>query len=258
MKTDPFVGFAGVTSAEQAECLLEMAKQQRLPRDRRLAVGVLTSFKALLAGVPSNPDLYVRPEELETLFLDSPRLLNLVHYNSSEARGLYAQVQEIVTAPSYCDGAQLNVVWPRPDQLLRLRTNIRMHMVLQVGRAAYQVAGGTPAGLVAQLRRYWAEMRGQSVPLIDRVWLDLSGGEGVALDITWALRAMTAIREAELDIEIGVAGGLHAGNLASLRPLLKLDPNLSWDAQSGLQTDGQLDLERCRAFWEASGALLSS
>jgi phosphoribosylanthranilate isomerase len=254
---DPYVGFSGVTTPEQAEALLEMAKLLPQPGGRRLMVGALTSFRGLQFGTPNNTQRYLKPEEIGGVFLQSRQLLNLIHYNS-QAAGLFSQVRELVVGPTYCDGIQLNVMWPRADQLLRLRQEVKTQIVLQLSWNSWLEIGQSVIRLVAKLRDdYCVDVGGGPVSLIDRLLIDFSGGRGRPLDIETTHGLLLHLVAADLPIAYGVAGGLSADNLHQLRPLLEICPGLSWDMESGIRTDDQLDLGKCRAAWEASRELLA-
>jgi phosphoribosylanthranilate isomerase len=243
----PSIGIAGVTTGEQAQRLLKYAEGMGWPHGRKVAIGALTSYKALAFGSPANTQRYVMPSELNEVFIVHGLAFNQVHFNSNAA-GLFAQLSSILKPSTYCDGVQLNVPWPRIDQLQRLRERIYVHVTLQISRRAFAMAGGTVSGLISQLSEY--------AGVVDRVLIDPSGGEGRPL----GRKTVDLIRElvrSELPFQWGVAGGLKAENVHELSPLLEVYPGLSWDAESGLRTQQDvLDLGKCRAFLAASVALV--
>jgi phosphoribosylanthranilate isomerase len=255
VRLHPYVGFTGVTTREQAMALRELHRWHPLP-GRVLMVGALSSHKALMFGAPSDPERYLLPVELDKVFLDGSGLLNLVHYNA-QAAGLADQVALVVKRPTHCHGVQLNVPWPRPDQLRRMRQEVFTQIVLQLSRQAWLMIREDSELLVSRLRHWYvADLGGGPKPLFDRLLIDFSGGRGVELNVEVAAKILTALIEAELPFQYGLAGGLNPDNLECLAPLLARSPDLSWDMESGVRTDGQLDLEKCEAAWEASRELL--
>lgn len=244
---EPSIGIAGVTTADQAKMLIGHAQQIGWPHGYRLAIGALTSYKALALGGPSNSSRYLMPSDLNEVFGGHRMVFNQIHFNS-DAAGLFGQLYSILKEPTYCDGVQLNIPWPRLDQLQRLRERIYIHVTLQISRRAYAMAGNTAEGLIKKLQDYGG--------VVDRVLVDPSGGEGKPLSIE-ALDLLNQLAGSDLPFQWGVAGGLKAENVHQLAPLLNVVPDLSWDAESGLRDEADgLDLEKCRGFLTASAALI--
>ena len=110
--------------------------------------------------------------------------------------------------------------------------------------------GHDPRRIVARLAEYEG--------LIDYALLEPSGGVGKAFVPTYIAPILEACVASNLDIGWGVAGGLGAGRLSVLEPLLEICPELSWDAQARLRSaDGQvLDLAACEQYLREGIALL--
>ncbi|HVE80773.1 MAG TPA: hypothetical protein VNA68_01375 [Candidatus Dormibacteraeota bacterium] len=244
----PYIGITGVTDRHQVEVLLKSAEELGWPDSHQLMIGALVSYKGLTLGAASNINRYISPDSLDRVFVGSKMALNLAHYNS-RAAGLCAQLETILKPCKYADGVQLNVDWPRPDQLERLRERMFTRVVLQVSRRAYASVGQSPAALGRKLQDYCG--------VVDSVLFDPSGGQGVELDVDRSKEILEALTDSGLPMSWGLAGGLSADNIAILGPLLEIYPELSWDAESALRDEhDQLDLKKCLGFLTASAALL--
>lgn len=251
MRTKPYAGITGITTRSQSEAIIEIAEEIGWPRDYKLMIGALASYKGLAFGKLANPNQYVYVDDIDTILIGDSRVLNLVHYNS-RAAGLFAQIRDVIKRVTYADGVQLNIAWPDRYQLQRLRERIYTTVVLQIGPNAYKMAGD-PLKLIVKLENY----RG----LIDYVLIDPSGGLGRSFDVGFATDVLGELIQADLGYRLGIAGGLGPDNVDKLEPLLSTFEGyaLCWDAQSRLR-DGEdrLDLGRCRDYLEASAELIRS
>lgn len=248
MYTQPYIGITGITTQRESEALVQMAESLGWPQSHGLMVGVLASYKGLSRGCLANPRQYVAMDRLDEVLVDDGRLLNLIHYNS-RASGLYGQLREVLQGLKCVDGLQLNIAWPDPRQLDRLRSHHYAQIVLQVGATAYRMVGATPDGLLRALQPY--------AGLIERVLIDPSGGTGQVFDRQFARTILRRLVESDLPMRWGIAGGLGPDNLYRLEDLLSIYPQLSWDAQARLRNDKDgLDLAKCRYYLEASLALI--
>ncbi len=244
MQIKPYIGVTGVTTPEQALELVEIIGSLGLPRSRKLMIGALMSYRGLSRGELANPSQYIFPDQIDEVFPDDNRVFNLVHYNS-RAEGLYSQIRDVVSRVTYADGVQLNIAWPEPKQLTRLRSRAYTAVVLQISMAAYRMVAGRPSQLVAALQPYYG--------LVDCILVDPSGGTGRRFDRAWSEDIIGELVKGYLPMRLGIAGGLGPDNLDCLVPLLRIYPDLSWDAQARLRNDkDQLDVGRCRAYLEAS------
>lgn len=248
MKTKPYVGITGVTSIVQSEAIAGYAELLGWPRTHKVMVGALASYKGL-RGRSANPRQYVGVDQIDSVFVNDRVCLNLIHYNS-RANGLFAQLNELLSDARYVDGVQLNISWPWLDALRRLQSRFYTVITLQISSRAYQMIGGTPTRLVSTLAPYEG--------LIEYVLIDPSGGTGKDFDSHLAKVMLKTLVDSGLGMKWGIAGGLGRGKLERLRPLLEIDPGLSWDAQARLRTiSDELDESLWKPYLEESRKLLA-
>ena len=246
----PYVGITGVRSKVELDSLKRLIESYGLPSSHQLMVGVLTSYKGLSRGILADSHQYVLPKDVETVFIEDSRMLNLLHYNS-RAGSLMMQLEDILSDTVLCDGVQLNIAWPPPAELKRWRERSRARITLQVSARAYAEVGTAPDRLVKRLAAYEG--------LVDAVLLDMSGGLGREIDGTEAQLVLRAFLKARLTMKFGVAGGLTYRNLHEvLTPIRDLYPGLSFDAQARLRSASTktLDLDLCERYIAAAVQLL--
>lgn len=244
MTTTPYIGVTGFMSREQVEAALEGFPSSPFIK---LMVGVLVSDKTL-SGVPNSyPNSFPHPDDIAEIFVDDPRVLNLVHYNTHNQRGLARQLDTLFeTAGPNCHGVQLNITWPSPEELKLLHNAWRdKQIVLQLGREAFQ-AKQSPEVVAKYLGIY--------KHLIDYVLFDMSGGFGVDIDISLATDSFGEYLKQGLNryLGFGLAGGLDAERIADLAPLFRISQTLSIDAQGKLRTNDQLDLAKVHDYIRAA------
>jgi hypothetical protein len=249
MRNMAYIGITGIKTLAESHALARMTRELGLPETHCLMMGGLASYKGLKLGYVSDPKQYVLPYELNRSFLRHDRVLNIVHYNS-KVEGLSGQLDELIRAIDRADGVQLNIPWPRPSVIRRLRVPSAI-VILQVSSAASAMLDHDPDRIAAKLAEYDG--------LIDYALIDPSGGVGRNFEPEYAVNALTALVASGLSICWGIAGGLGPGRLGVLEPLLEIYPELSWDAQARLRTvDGQaLDLAACRQYLREGVALLN-
>lgn len=241
MSKTAYIGITGVKTEEESLRILEIVREIGLPSTHRVMIGGLASYKGLSRGVVADPNQYVLPDELRTVFNPDRQLFNVVHYNS-RAKGLVAQVEVLLDRVEVADGIQLNIAWPEPSILRRLRDRYYAEIVLQVSAEAAAMLAHEPVRIAAKLAQYEG--------VIDYALLDPSGGVGKPFDLGYIAPILEAVVDTNLDIGWGVAGGLGPGQLEKLESLLQICPTLSWDSQARLRTaDGQaLDLAACEQY----------
>lgn len=252
----PYIGITGFMNREQVQAVLDQLDLIGFPSTHRLMVGVLVSPKSLrreaLKDIWRNK--YPDPYQLGTIFVRDPRALNLVHYNTKEPN-LADQLARVVDLTPNIDGFQLNIVWPDPAELRLFRErHSEMKIVLQIGpKVLASHDSGCPQWLELhdRLRRY----RG----LVDYLLLDGSGGVGIELDTDYFSQIIFGLSIfSDIRFMLGIAGGLSEESVVRLiSPVLKICPDMSWDAQGCLRTlDDQLDLEKCTGYLAASSRLI--
>ncbi len=244
MTTTPYIGVTGFMNRTQVEQALEGFPHTPF---LKLMVGVLASDKTL-SGVPnSHPNSFPHPDDIAEIFVDDPRVLNLVHYNTHNQKGLARQLDTLFeTAGPNCHGAQLNVTWPSPEEL-KWQHNAwgDKQIVLQLGREAFQ-SKQSPVMVARYLGIY--------KQLIDYVLFDMSGGFGVEIDVNLATECLVEYLKYGLDryFGFGLAGGLDAEKVSNLASLLRVSQTLSVDAQGKLRSNDQLDLQKVRAYIQSA------
>ena len=244
-----YIGITGFTTPEEVAAVV--ADLPARP-GRLLMCGVLLS-NALLSGQTSDaPNRCPPPGAIASIFSDDPRCLNLVHYRPRPGANLAdALVQATEVGGPNCHGVQINATrgapWPEPAALTEYRhRSAPQRIVLQAGREAMASVDGDPT----RLARRCAEYTG----IVTDVLVDASEGLGIPLDAIRSARYLEAMASAAPDLDLVVAGGLSAGNIAELlSPLLPQWADVSIDAEGRLR-DGEdrLDIVAARAYLEAS------
>lgn len=250
MPTTPYVGITGFTARKEVEYLLTL-----LPKNlkRKIMVGVLCSFKSL-RGIPLKPlwqKRFVQPEKIEDVFLEDSRLLNLVHYSTSEGKedSILDDMIEIhnLAGPNF-HGFQLNIAWPEIYQLEKYRLTVgkNYRVVLQIGEKAMEKIGWNHEELAERVSDY--------KNLITDILFDLSGGQGKVFESKKALSFILAILEKNPEIGIGVAGGLGPDTIDEfVRPIAEKIPYLSIDAEGRLRnSENELDFNLVKRYLEKS------
>lgn len=271
----PYVGIAGFMTPQEVRAVAADAYTiggfgTPTYGGRKLAIGVLASWKTLNGVPPGNPKRYPKIEEVRSI-LDaaaapyahrSPwqpategtdfdlkaRCLRIIHYNSREPN-LVAQLDRLCEAAGpNLDGFQLNIAWP-PEEDVRWWADDHptMRVILQVNRAMFSNVARNPQLLAGELRKkYW--------PRVTDFLFDMSGGTGASVDIAEATRVLEALYgafggAAAGGANIGIAGGLGPSAVVALKPLFERWPDLSIDAESGVRDkDDALDGEKARQF----------
>jgi hypothetical protein len=212
---------------------------------RQIMMGVLVSSKTLAGGQNKYPHLYPPVKNLPSIFVSDPRFLNFVHYNTDNPLFLREELFKIIkffqggekkNGLNWLNGFQLNIAWPAISQLEDVKTAFpAFKIVLQIGPQALEQADYSPEKVMAMASGY--------LPFVDYFLLDVSAGFGKPLDadnIRPYLRGLSDLFSAGLVI----AGGLGPDTLHLAEPLIREFPEVSVDAQSGLQEKGALSINR--------------
>lgn len=251
MKIKPYVGITGFMNRKEAISSLAVWENLGIT-NRLLAIGVLVSWKTLNGYSASNPKRYPDVGKIQEIFRKHPHVLNLIHYNSKYEDGLGDQLIKLTAfGGRRCHGLQLNITWPSAFELLKWQEKFpKLRLVLQISKKAQKETNGDLRMLAARICEY-----GES---ITDVLIDPSQGRGEKMRVEKAQETLSIIRdvcneEAEMNIGLGVAGGLHGGNLREFKSLKCEFPNLSIDAESLLR-DGRDNLDRGLAKYYLQGA----
>ncbi len=235
----PYIGVTGIMTVQEARAALRIASTWE--STYKVMLGVLASSKTLSGRKNKWPNRYPAPERIVELFVDHPKALNLVHYSTDAPEYLAAQLLSLAKlAGPHLHGFQLNVTWPDTDELVHFHLNSNpvgcYQLVLQLGTKAIDQCSSLE-DLVARVEQY--------KDLVQYVLLDCSGGKGIPFDAALTYARMEALREACPWAHVVVAGGISGKREAFglLEKLLPLQDHLSCDAEGGLRTPDDDDLE---------------
>lgn len=239
-KRKPYDGITGFMDNQETLAVLESVPQDY---QRLIMIGVLVSSKTL-RGIPNKwVNRYPLIDKVESVFAADKRTLGLVHYNTDTPEHLFEEMLAITIkcmGSTGFNGFQLNVAWPDPSTLKRWRDNDMSEfqtIVLQIGGKAFAQVNHSPQELAKKIVSYG--------DTIDYLLLDPSGGLGQEFDPQIALGYLRALRDANTDIGLGVAGGLSSSTLHLLEPIIAEFPDVSIDAEGKLRTtEDHLDLNK--------------
>lgn len=258
----PYIGVTGIFALEDLVVAIREAfynRQTPFPKNYQLMIGVLVSYKTM-SGRRSEkfPNRYPPIESIPSLLDLNPGgfLTYLIHYNSRQPNLSNQLTMLVEICGQNLEGFQLNICWPDPKELHKFREEGHQHaIVLQIGREAFGVINKNPTILADKIS---AEYSG----LIDYVLLDPSGGEGKEMNIDKTDEYLSELYGRGLNdkIRFGIAGGLHSGNLESIRPLVEKYDSLSIDAEGKLRHphDDTLNHQELARFISAAKRLMTS
>lgn len=231
----PYIGITGITSPADSDLIAQFLAGNS---SRKVMIGVLVSAKTLRGEPDQWPNRYPALGDIAGIFSDRPAAFNVIHYGTDEPASLLDQLLTVAhLAGPELHGFQLNMSWPSvKDLCLLARQRPEQQLILQLNQEAFRAAGNQKGAVAGKLKREYSG-------LVDHVLLDLSAGYGRQLDPAWARRQLEEMRDAGLDMGLGVAGGLSPASLHLVAPLVKEFPQLSLDAEARLRDAGDnLDL----------------
>jgi len=238
-KTGPYIGVTGFTSRDQVlQALTAVSRETAY----RLMVGVLMSSKTLAGQMDKRPGRYPKKEAVANIFVDDPRALNLIHYDTDNPYMLFSGVRQIVElAGPPLDGFQFNVTWPAPWQIKAIHEAYPdMYLVLQIGSHAMK------ASIRGESMERFKAAVGWYAPFIDAVLIDPSGGLGKLFERAGVIEHLRAARSFP-GLGVGIAGGLGPQTAHVVEPLVQEFPELSIDAEGLLRTPEPEDALDMRA-----------
>lgn len=238
-KKEPYIGVTGfmslqeVVACDKAFCEAVLRIGNDVFRHLNFMVGVLISSKTLAGGTNKYPNRYPPITSVPGIISMSHHgyLLHTIHYNTDDPATIDEQIDQVIRiASESIDAIQLNIRWVTPVKLQRVRRKYpHLRIILQIGAGALaDVAEPGEIFLGQALQSY----RG----VVDDFLVDPSGGAGKELDV-WHAFACIADDEIPSDMQPGIAGGFHSGNVeksAGLMRRLKRPVNL--DAEGRLRT----------------------
>lgn len=208
-------------------------------------IGALASLKTLRRLQNKRPNRYPKVENIAEIFPEHPQALNLIHYATDKPETLYTQLREITKlGGENMHGLQLNVAWPPPPVIYEYRLAYPFKkIVLQVGNRALEQMEFSPMLLAEKVQSY--------EKMVDYILLDPSGGLGKPLDTSRAYDYLRALKEKNINISLGVAGGLSPTTLSLVKPLTEDFPDLSIDAEGRLRDENDnLDIATAKKYLE--------
>ena len=239
----PYIGITGFKTAQEVFDVLSCFFSKT---DRLLMVGGLASLKTMRGNKNKWAHRYPTMEDISVIFQDHPQVLNLIHYNTEELDTLADQLVAMTEfGGTNLHGFQLNVPWPPLSQLDIYRAmHLEKQIVLQIGGRAFDMINNSPEQLVKKVAEYEG--------LIDCILLDPSGGYGKQFDPESLMNYLQTLQAEDLNIGLGIAGGLSPVNLDIIRPFAIKFPDLSIDAEGRLRnTNDDLDLDLACAYFMA-------
>lgn len=246
-KIGPYIGVTGFMSRSE---VLEALSMVPIGSTHRLMVGVLMSSLTLGGLQDKWPARYPKKEDVRDIFVDNPRVLNLIHYHANNRHNLYRELIEttkFVGADCF-DGFQINVRWPSVNDIRNFQELFPDKLiVMQIGSGALKDVEniGHLGGLLYLVYDHRACCRW----IIDSILIDASGGNKLPLNAVKGGEWLSEVHERFPEMGIGIAGGLGPDTLHLVEPLIPKFPKLSIDAEGQLRTlDDSLDLYKTRLY----------
>lgn len=241
LKPVPYIGITGVMNRPQIATIGASALNLLHKTGRKIMIGVLASSKTLTGEQNKYPRLYPPIKSLPEIFASDPRLLNIVHYNTDNPLllrdELFKTMRLFKERGNGLNGFQLNMPWPSISHLEDVKTTFpKLKIILQIGPKAFEQVGYSPGAVMEGVGWY--------LPFIDYILLDPSDGLGKPLSAETLRPYLQELANNLHTIGLGVAGGLGPDTMHLAEPLIKEFPNLSIDAQSGLQEKGALSVNK--------------
>jgi len=269
----PYVGITGFTTNDQVRDMLAILRQRRHTFNRfwhpaplhRLHVGVMMSRKTLRGLESSWAGIFPTPTQIKEIFTQvndsgvrnhlelTEDLMFCLHYaDFGGTEDLETDLKDALDSIGHTQTAlQLDMEWPDPDAIRRTvdYSPKDIEVILQVGKGAFKQIGHDPERLVKRLRQYQN--------CITHVLLDLSMGEGKAMDADVLLPHVTAIGNGLPQLRIVVAGGLGPETVVFVEPIVKAASDtrvISIDAEGQLRASGS---NRDPVDWKRAGDYLA-
>lgn len=223
----PYIGITGFMCRQEVEIILRQVPDYLGPRC--LMTGMLVSSKTLRGAKNKYPNRYPPPEMMGSVFIDDPRVMNIIHYATDDKETLLRQLTDAThLAGPYVHGVQLNMRWPDPAVVRAYKHRFPgSKVVLQIGESAFKAMNYNPSAVSHYMTDYLA--------CIDYVLLDQSGGKGSLLDPKVLEPYIAALEETHPTFRVGIAGDLSAETLHSVAPLFQKYQKLSIDTESGVR-----------------------
>lgn len=244
----PYVGITGfMTDSEVVKVLGAMPDM-----GHALMVGVLVSEKTLNGMPNKHPNRYPRIQDVHNIFVDDPRVLNLVHYHTKSVEGLGQQLEVLVErCGPRLHGFQLNLAEPPLDALQAFkRQHPGLRLVVQANHHMFRTAEYSPQRLAKKAASY--------VGIAEYLLFDLSGGSGMLCSCDLLYNFVVTMKQAKIPLNLGIAGGLGVYTLHTVKQLLRQNPDLSIDAEGRLRNaDDRLDMSSAIEYLQRAARIFA-
>lgn len=229
MYVKPYIGITGFTTIEQVKHTVQLWDSLKC-ESHQLMMGFLIGYKEL-AGLPHESFKYCKLNgEFEQMLKISrhPNIFRVVHFNTHNTDDFADDlINYFLENEKFCpDGFQLNIAKPHPKEIRKLIGSYEIKIILQVNKSLYTELNSL-----------------QGYPDVHYYLIDPSGGIGKNIDPNWLDQIIS-----DLPIptnQIGIAGGLCPENIAEFA---HNHPICSFDAESKLRTNNELDLVKVEAY----------
>ena len=259
-RSPPYVGVTGVATHEEVEHAVTCFREAgfSMAKSHIPMLGILVSYKTLNGQATANlryPPVERVPELLSTA---SRRVLTMLHYNSRERETLVEQIGKLfntgdIFARDTCTALQLNIPWPEPKQVWRIKESFpRMMIVLQLSRDAMKDK------TVDEICRRTSEYAGMTHYAL----IDPSSGAGRPFDFKHSRAVFEGLRKHCPTLAVGLAGGFDGSNVEERVTMLEPHIGLEFciDAEGGVRDkrsdeygDDTYHREKVKAYIDAAG-----
>lgn len=267
MNTKPYIGITGIENSNQLEGILKTYHSKKEGISHLLMIGGIVSYKTLI-NVKDKP-IVLMQDEVRNIYNELKNqscedVLFALHYSTKPLKEVKQELQEkakqvvnltlhqqisSLVEKLYCDyektkphfqiGVQINVEWPKPEDIRQLKTNYpKLKVVLKIIPPVSDFSS-----LKEKIKNYNA----------DYILIDPSRGMGIELNITEAVSIYNTIKDCS--VMIGFAGGFSPENVRRIVTSLKENlgrNDFCIDAQTGLRSGEYLDMEKVKKYLEGA------
>ena len=257
MKAKPYIGITGFKTVREVTAVAELFTEalQGFEEHYTAMFGFLTSTQSLVdytKGGERCPPV----QELQDLVRAVPdNFFPVIHHYTTEPDKLHSEVCQLRLQIGRGWGLQINSVWPKVDEVKRIRTEYDLsEVILQIPKEALE--SGPHLAWDRNLRMY--------AGLVDHVLIDPSGGLSIEFDVDKCVSLMKTASENLPDATIGVAGGLDGDNVRrkfgqvarDLKKPFSIDAEGRLRAEETFEGGSLLASERVKAYVEGAAEAL--
>lgn len=236
LSSKPYIGITDFMSREQTSDMLSFFENQIQKSDKtinhKLMVGVVSLYETL-NDLPSEwTNSVPKNQDISSIFIDHPLLLNTVHYVDFRGRDILENLIKITKlGGKNLSAIQFDMVWPDPLIIKRYRELFpHIQTVLQINTPALNNLKDQQNDLIDKIQTYDDS--------IDFIILDKSMGRGISLDCNFFEPIIKRINDELPKVAVAIAGGLGPDTINLAASLLAEFPNLSIDAEAKLRPSG--------------------